>query len=252
MTNDKTPTAGIIIIGDEILSGRTLDTNSQTIARTLNALGIRLKRISTIPDDLDIICSEVRKFSATYTYVFTTGGIGPTHDDITAEAIAAAVNRPLIQDPEAYQRLLDYYGPDGLNEARLRMANAPEGAQLIENTVSAAPGFCIENIYVMAGVPQIMQAMLGHIAPKLKGGKKLHALTVSCSIPEGNLADDFQQILDIHPGPGLSIGSYPFGADGGRLGTEVVFRSEDSELVTKAAREIIKRYPELCKLVTDL
>ena len=243
MTNHKPPTAAILIIGDEILSGRTLDTNSQYIAKTLTNLGIYLKEIRTVADERAAIISHIRVLSELYTYVFTTGGIGPTHDDITSSCMAEAFGRKLARHPDAYAALVAYHGEEHMNAARSRMADVPEGVRLLENPISGAPGFQIENVYVMAGVPGIMKVMMDAVAPTLIGGKRLECTTVSCDIPEGDMAASFEAILAAHQT--VVIGSYPF-ARNGVFGTEVVFRSIDAESVKDASDMLLRAYPKVC------
>ena len=206
-------TAGVLVIGNEILSGRTKDVNLPFLGERLTALGIALMEARVIPDDEAVIVDSLRNFSERFTYVFTTGGIGPTHDDITPHCVAQAFARPLIENPEARAILEAHYEPGMLNAARLRMARTPEGASLIENPVSAAPGFRIGNTFVMAGVPRIMQAMFESITNQLTGGPPLLSFTVASDRPEGALAEGLGAIQTRHPN--LQIGSYPsfkFGA----------------------------------------
>ncbi|MCZ6482559.1 MAG: molybdopterin-binding protein [Alphaproteobacteria bacterium] len=200
-------TAALIVIGSEVLSGRTRDANLPYLGKRLNELGVRLKETRIIPDDEDAIVRTVNECRATYDYVFTTGGIGPTHDDITAGCIAKAFGVPLLRHPEAVARLKRHYRSGEFNEARMRMANVPEGGTLIDNPVSAAPGFRIENVFVFAGVPAIMQAMFEGIKHALIGGKPLRARTFRTTLAEGRLA---QGLGDIQARfPDVEIGSYP-------------------------------------------
>jgi molybdenum cofactor synthesis domain-containing protein len=171
----KPVTACLIIIGNEILSGRTVDANLPHVAKVLGQIGIRLAEARVVADDEAAIVDAVNACRARHTYVFTTGGIGPTHDDITAACIAKAFGRRLGRNPEDERRLLAFYPPERVNEARMSMADMPDGAELIDNPVSVAPGFRIENVFVLAGVPKIMQAMLDLVLPKLEGGVKIHA-----------------------------------------------------------------------------
>ena len=191
MAPSASVTAALIIIGNEVLSGRTHDKNLPYIAEKLNGVGVRLTEARVIPDIPDIIIRTVRELRANFTYVFTTGGIGPTHDDITADCVAEAMGVSIDIDPEALRRLEIHYENSGLeiNEARLRMARIPAGATLIDNPISAAPGFRISNVHVMAGVPKIMQAMLDGILPTLKGGRPMISITLRCSLPEGRIAE---------------------------------------------------------------
>ena len=190
MTDDKIVTACLVIIGNEILSGRTQDANLAYLAKGLNSVGIRLREVRVIPDVADTIVATVNELRAGFDYVFTTGGIGPTHDDITSETIARAFGVRWVLDPEAKRRLAaGYKDPSELNEARLRMAHVPEGAVLIDNPVSRAPGFQIGNVFVLAGVPRVMQAMFDGIKHRLKGGAPVLSRSVVCALPEGILAE---------------------------------------------------------------
>lgn len=227
-----TVTAALLIIGDEILSGRTQDSNLATLARALKRQGIALREARVVPDVADEIIAAVTALKGRYSYVFTTGGIGPTHDDITAAAVARAFGRPLLRDPEALSRLQRHYNPGDLNAARLKMADVPEGAALIDNPVSAAPGFRVDNVHVLAGVPKIMAAMLDGLLPTLAGGPPLLSCTVVCEgVGEGVLAEGLVRIEADHPG--VSVGSYPFFRLG-RLGTSLVARSHDADLLAAA------------------
>ena len=234
---ETAPTAAILIIGNEILSGRTQDTNTQWIADKLTHRGVRLLEVRVIPDNKDIIIKTVKALQGMVTYVFTTGGIGPTHDDITAESIAEASGKKLVQDPVARQMLLDHYGSEQeLTEARLKMAQIPEGAKLIKNPVSGAPGFIVENIYVMAGVPRIMQAMLDDVLSVMKAGPAIISNTVSCSLGESVIAKQLEQIQLRYSN--VEIGSYPH-YRAGTLGLNLVLRSVDVGDLDKATQEVI-------------
>jgi molybdenum cofactor synthesis domain-containing protein len=228
-------TAAVLIIGDEILSGRTQDTNTAYIARFLAAFGIDLKEARVVPDVQGEIVAALNALRARYTYVFTTGGIGPTHDDITADAIAAAFGVGIDYHPEALALLAARYKPGEFNEMRKRMARIPHGASLIHNGVSSAPGFEIGNVFVMAGVPMIMRAMLEDLAPRLKRGALVHSATVEAKIPEGRIAAALAQIQDAHPK--VSVGSYPFYREDG-FGAQFVVRSRDAAEVEAAAGDI--------------
>lgn len=234
---ETAPTAAVLIIGNEILSGRTQDTNLSFIATFLGGIGVRLREARVVPDVEAEIVAAVNALRARHTYVFTTGGIGPTHDDITAECVAKAFGVPLVQNPEARRRLEAHYQGTGmLNAARLRMANTPEGAVLIDNPVSSAPGFQIGNVFVMAGVPAIMQAMLGGLRNRLVGGPPVLARTVLCGVPEGTLADGLGAIQAKY-GAAVDIGSYPAFRQG-RISTSLVLRGTDAALLDKAAAEV--------------
>ncbi len=221
-------TAALLIIGNEILSGRTQDVNLQYVALGLGQVGVRLKEVRVVADEEDAIIAAARQLSAAYDYVFSTGGIGPTHDDITAESMAKAFAVPLLRHPDAVERLQKHIKPADLNEARLRMANIPEGADLIDNPVSSAPGFRIGNVHVMAGVPRIMQAMFDGIKPGLKGGARILSASVLIQAPEGLVAGGLRDIQA--NAPDTEIGSYPF-ARNGRFGTVIVTRGIDRDRV---------------------
>jgi molybdenum cofactor synthesis domain-containing protein len=240
------PTACIIIIGNEVLSGRTKDVNLSWLATNLNDIGVRVMECRVIPDIEEVIVSVINSARKHFTYVFTTGGIGPTHDDITSASVAKAFNKKLIRHPEAVELLTKHYPPDQLNEARLKMAETPEGATLIYNPVSAAPGYIIDNVYVMAGVPRIMQAMFDGIKHSLKGGAKMHSHTISAYVTEGVIAAELTQIQN--DCPQTEIGSYPF-VHQQRLGTSLVIRATDTDAIQFCAERIkfmlLKYTPDL-------
>ncbi len=229
-------TAAVLVIGDEVLSGRTADKNMGWLATELGQRGIQVHEMRVVRDDFDQIGEAVRALSATYTYVFTTGGIGPTHDDITAEAIARAFGVALERNPEAVARLEAHYPPGELTEARLRMANIPAGARLIDNPVSGAPGFILGNVHVMAGVPKIMNAMFLGLADHLAGGLVLQSLTVTCLIAESKIAALLGALQDANPT--IAIGSYPF-FDGEKGGARVVLRGPDLATLTTVADAVV-------------
>ncbi|HEY0835031.1 MAG TPA: molybdopterin-binding protein [Azospirillum sp.] len=230
------PTAAVLIIGNEILSGRTKDANLPHIAEKLGEIGIRLREARVVPDVPEEIVAALNALRARYTYVFTTGGIGPTHDDITSECVALAFGVALERNPEAVERLERHYaGRQQLNEARLRMANVPAGGILVDNPISAAPGYQIGNVFVLAGVPSIMQAMLDGVLPRLKGGPPIHARTVSCELAEGRLAADLGALQDRYPQ--LEIGSYPYFRRGD-FGVSLVLRGTDEAALDRAAEEL--------------
>ncbi len=235
MSVDNTPTAGLIVIGNEVLSGRTRDRNIQFLGARLNAMGIGLGEARIIPDREDVIVAAVNECRAKYDYVFTTGGIGPTHDDITAACIAKAFGRDLVRDGDAVRMLRLHYTADEINEARLGMADVPEGARLIENPVSRAPGFQVENVFVMAGVPMIVEAMFDSLAPRLKGGPPVSSRTVSGFTSEGGMAEDLGELQARHPE--VEIGSYPF-VRSGRLGVSLVARSTDESKLDAVAEDL--------------
>ncbi len=228
--------AALLIIGNEILSGRTQDVNVQYIAKGLNEVGVRLREVRVVADDEAAIIEAVNALRARYTYLFTTGGIGPTHDDITAECVAKAFGVPLLRDPRAVEQLLKQIRPENLNEARLRMANIPQGGELIDNPVSHAPGFHIGNVYVMAGVPRIMQSMFDGVKPTLQGGARVLAASVIIHAPEGSIATPLSAIQA--GAPDTEIGSYPFSRDG-RFGTVIVTRGTERARVLAVSAQVI-------------
>ena len=229
-------TAAVLVIGDEILSGRTQDTNSSHIARFLEALGIDLREVRAVCDDQDEIVAALNALRARYSLVFTTGGIGPTHDDITADAVAAAFGVGIGTHPDAYALLEARYPPGEFNDARKRMARIPHGAALVENSVSGAPGFHIGNVYVMAGVPMVMRAMLEAIAPQLPRGPAVTSITIEAAIPEGRMAGSLAQVAKAHRN--VSIGSYPFMREGPVYGAQLVVRGQDAAAVEAAAHAV--------------
>lgn len=221
-------TAGLIVIGDEILSGRTHDKNIAQIASWLQVQGIRLSEVRVVPDVIERIVEAVNALREGYDYLFTTGGIGPTHDDITVDAVAAALGVEVVIHPDARAILERYYAdkPGGLNEARLRMARVPEGAELIPNRMSGAPGIKLGNIHLMAGVPHITAGMLDALTGTLEGGLPLLAETIGCWTPESEVADILRQVETAHEN--CQIGSYPFFREG-RVGANFVVRSTSRE-----------------------
>ena len=221
-------TAALLVIGDEILSGRTQDKNVAQVATWLNEQGIRLAEARVVPDQQEQIVEALNALRKSHDYLFTTGGIGPTHDDITVDAVAAALGVPVIVHPEARRILEDYYRdrPGGLNEARLRMARVPAGAELIPNPTSGAPGVKIGNVYMLAGVPYIAASMLEALTGRLQGGSPVVSVTVGARAAESEVADLLRETEAAHPG--CAIGSYPFFKDG-RYGANFVIRSEDGE-----------------------
>ncbi|HJW42707.1 MAG TPA: molybdopterin-binding protein [Rhizomicrobium sp.] len=235
MSQTTPVTAAILVIGDEILSGRTQDTNTAYIARFLGALGIDLREARVVPDVREEIAAALNVLRARYTYVFTTGGIGPTHDDITFESVAAAFGIDVHYHPEAMAMMAARYKPGEFNAARKRMALVPVGAELVRNSVSTAPGVHIGNVFVMAGVPMIMRAMLDAIEPLLQRGAVVHTATVQTKVPEGRLAEGLEKIQKAHKD--VAIGSYPFYREDGS-GVQLVARGRDSAEVEVAARAI--------------
>jgi molybdenum cofactor synthesis domain-containing protein len=226
-------TAGLLVIGDEILSGRTKDKNIGFIAEYLTNIGIDLKQVRVVADDEADIIAALNELRARYTYVFTTGGIGPTHDDITADSVAKALGVGIDHHPEVVARFKErFQNPGELNEARLRMARIPDGAELIQSATILAPGFKIGNVIVMAGVPSIMQAMMDIITPKLKSGVRMLSESVRANAREGDIGGPLRAIAQAHPD--TLIGSYPFMDDDRRPNTNVVVRSRDPEKLNAA------------------
>jgi len=213
--------AAILIIGDEILSGRTQDTNTAFIAKWLNDRGVQLKEVRIIPDDLDTIISSVNLLRKKYNYLFTTGGIGPTHDDITALAISRAFKKKYEYNKEAYQILERYYKDSYFNEARKKMAKMPRGAGLIYNPSSSAPGFYLKNVFTLPGVPTILQSMMPFLEPLIVGGEKVYSVTVQAHLPESKIGKDLGKLQKKFKD--LSLGSYPF-FQSGKIGVALVIR----------------------------
>ncbi len=230
-------TAALVVIGDEILSGRTQDKNVGQLAAWLNDQGIRLAEVRIVPDHSAAIGVAVNALRAAHDYCFTTGGIGPTHDDITVDAIAAALDVAVVVHPAARAILVDYYEnrPGGLTEARLRMARVPEGAELIPNPTSGAPGVKIGNIYILAGVPDIAANMLEALTGKLEGGRPMVSVIVGARAPESDVADLLRETETEHPG--VAIGSYPFFKDA-TYGANFVVRSDDPELAARCGEAL--------------
>ena len=231
MAERPTVTAALIVIGNEVLSGRTQDANVQFLAAGLNGVGVRLMEARVIADVEDEIVEAINALRAKFDYVFTTGGIGPTHDDITSAAVAKALGREFGRNAEAEAVLRDHYRPEDVTEARLRMADMPEGAELIDNPVSRAPGFRVENVIVLPGVPRIMQAMFDGYKHNLVGGEKVQSVSITVSLPEGVMAAPLGQLQDDHAG--VEFGSYPF-VRHGRVGTCLVARSADKAALEAA------------------
>lgn len=239
MTEPRIWTAALIIIGDEILSGRTQDKNIAQIALWLNVQGIRLKEVRVVPDEQDAIVEAVNALRVRHNYLFTTGGIGPTHDDITVDAMAAALGLQVVVHPRAKATLEHYYASrGGMNEQRLRMARVPEGADLIENRQSGAPGIRVGNIFMMAGVPHIMAEMLDALTGELDGGRPLLSETVGCWVPESEIADILAETERAHEG--CQIGSYPFFREG-RVGANFVVRSTDPSVLNACITDLTGR-----------
>ena len=237
-TKNKTSVA-ILIIGNEILSGRTKDLNGNYLAVELLKLGINVRQIRIVPDEKKEIVGALNALKIKYTYVFTSGGIGPTHDDITADSVAEAFSVPLLLNEKAREMLASHYanGKDDLNEARLRMARIPAGATLIDNPISKAPGFRIGNVFVLAGVPRIFQAMADSILTNLDSGDPIISKTITISKPEGTIAEKLAEIASSFPE--VSIGSYPFNINGD-LGTNLVVMHEDAALIRIVVAQLSK------------
>lgn len=231
----ETVTACLIIIGNEILSGRTRDANLQFLGENLNALGIRMMEGRVIPDVEATIIANVNDARAKFDYVFTTGGIGPTHDDITSACIAKAFGRKLIRHPDAEKLLLAHYKPEDVTEARMKMADVPEDSILLENPVSRAPGFQVDNVFVLPGVPRIMQAMFDLFKHRLTGGAEMLSKSIASYTPEGKIAARLTALQDEHPA--LEIGSYPFSRDG-KHGSTIVIRGTDADDIANAAEKL--------------
>ncbi|MFQ5437378.1 MAG: competence/damage-inducible protein A [Paracoccaceae bacterium] len=240
------PTAAILVIGDEILSGRTKDANLSYLADKLTEAAIDLREARVVADDHEAIIAAVRDLSAHWDHVFTSGGIGPTHDDITADAIAEAFGATIDVRSDARALLAKYYRRHGIemNEARLRMARIPAGAALIDNPISVAPGFTIGNVHVMAGVPMIFQVMVVSVLATLRGGDPILSVTMRIRRPEGEIAKSLGDIAAAHDS--VTIGSYPFMRDG-RIGTNIVVRSSDKVDLNAAVSDLETAFPEARK-----
>ncbi|MEO7241019.1 MAG: molybdopterin-binding protein [Sphingomicrobium sp.] len=235
-------TAALVVIGDEILSGRTQDKNVAQVAGWLNEQGIRLAEVRVVPDDAAKIAAAVNALRDVHDYLFTTGGIGPTHDDITVDSIAAAFGVPVIVHPEARRILEEYYvDRGGVSEARLRMARVPQGAELLPNPTSGAPGVRMANVYILAGVPNIAASMLDALTGKLEGGRPMVSVTVGARAAESDVADLLRETEAAHDG--VAIGSYPFFKDG-RYGANFVVRSDDGERARACAAALADRLAE--------
>jgi molybdenum cofactor synthesis domain-containing protein len=240
MSKNSTVTACCIIIGNEVLSGRTKDANLGWLAERLTNMGIRMAEARVIPDVEEVIINAINEARKKYTYVFTTGGIGPTHDDITSLCVAKAFGVEIHRDPEAKALLESFIPPERLNEARLKMADVPVGSILVVNPVSKAPGFKMDNVYVMAGVPSIMRAMFDGFAQDLIGGKKMDSIPVASYLPEGAIAAPLSEIQDRYPN--VEIGSYPF-SRAGHFGCTLISRGtdiEELEIVAEKIRQMIR------------
>ena len=232
-------TAALLVIGDEILSGRTKDKNIGFVAEYLTTIGIDLKEVRVVPDEEAEIVAAVNALRMRYTYLFTTGGIGPTHDDITADCVAKALGLPLHYHPDAVEIMRERLAKTGgvMNEARMRMTRVPEGGELVLNKVSGAPGFRIGNVIVMAGIPSVMQAMIEYVTPQLKTGARMLSESVRADCKEGDIGTELGQIAKAFPD--VIIGSYPFVDANGGANTNVVMRSRDPARLA-AAREAVE------------
>jgi molybdenum cofactor synthesis domain-containing protein len=237
------PTAAMLVIGDEILSGRTRDSNMHHLAQQLTGHGIDLTEVRVVADTRDGIIAAVQALSAAYDHVFTSGGIGPTHDDITAEAVAAAFDTPISIRDDARALLQAHYDRSGqeLNEARLRMARIPDGADLIDNPVSTAPGFTLQNVHVMAGVPSVFEAMVASVLPTLTGGAPLLSQTIRIERGEGEIAGPLTTLAEANPE--VSIGSYPY-IRNGVYGSNIVVRGTDGPQIDAVITALVRLFPE--------
>jgi molybdenum cofactor synthesis domain-containing protein len=246
LAEEKIVTAALLVIGDEILSGRTADRNINYVAGHMTRVGIRLKEVRVVPDEEDAIVGAVNELRVRYTYLFTTGGIGPTHDDITADAVAKALGVGIGHDERAVALLHAFFAKRKLEPtpARLRMARIPHGASLIRNAISVAPGFRVENVIVLAGVPEVMQVMLDDITPQLDTGAVMQTTTIKLNRAEGEVADIFAAHQKTFPD--VTMGSYPSFSDG-RIRTQLVLRSTDSARLSAAtsALELMLRANKL-------
>jgi molybdenum cofactor synthesis domain-containing protein len=230
-------TACLLVIGDEVLSGRTRDANLPYLARWLGEIGIQLREARVVPDVPQVIADAVLTCRQAFDYLFTTGGIGPTHDDRTTVAVARAFGAQVTLSDEAVARLEAYYGPGQLNEARLKMAHVPTGARLIDNPITGAPGFQLENVLVLPGIPRLVQAMLEVLRPRLTGGQPLRSATLRALYRESDLAPDLTRL--VQEMPGIQVGSYPF-FQGERPGVSLVIRTADEALLARA-RDALRR-----------
>jgi molybdenum cofactor synthesis domain-containing protein len=238
-TGSGVVTAALLVIGDEILSGRTKDKNIGFVAEYLTDIGIDLREVRVVPDEEPEVVTAVNALRARYTYLFTTGGIGPTHDDITADCVAKAFGVPLHYHPQAVAIMRERIAKTGgvMNEARMRMTRVPEGGELVLNKISAAPGFRIGNVIVMAGIPSVMQAMMEYVTPQLKTGARMLSESVRADSREGDIGTELGEIAKAFPD--VIIGSYPFVDEGGGANTNVVMRARDPARLT-SVREAVE------------
>ena len=237
MSKNSKFNAAILIIGNEILSGRTQDTNTSTLATWLNSLGVKVEEVRVIPDVEEIIVRSVNLLRKNYSYVFTSGGIGPTHDDITSESISKAFKLPYEKHKEGYKILESYYKPGEFNDGRQKMIWMPKGAKLILNPTSGAPGFYVENVFVLPGVPSILKSMLGGLKNEIIGGKPILSKTISLRTFESHIADSLTNVQNKFYD--IEIGSYPF-FQAGQLGVSVVIRSDDKDKINKCSHDILE------------
>ena len=237
MSKNSKFNAAILIIGNEILSGRTQDTNTSTLATWLNSLGVKVEEVRVIPDVEEIIVRSVNLLRKNYSYVFTSGGIGPTHDDITSESISKAFKLPYEKHKEGYKILESYYKPGEFNDGRQKMIWMPRGANLILNPTSGAPGFYIENVFVLPGVPSILKSMLGGIKNKIVGGNPIISNTISLRTFESHIAESLTSVQNKYEN--VEIGSYPF-FQAGKLGVSIVIRSDDQNLINRCSSDVMK------------
>ena len=236
MNDNKRPTACLLIIGNEVLSGRTKDANLAYLGEQLTEIGVRMAEARVVPDEEDVIIAALNEVRAKFDYVFTTGGIGPTHDDITAGCVAKAFGKKLIRHPDAVALFEKKYKPGDLNEARLKMTEVAEGAVLVDNPVSQAPGFHIENVYVFAGIPRVMHAMFDGIKHELSGGAQVLSRTIASHAKEGDLAEGLGSLQGDFPD--VEIGSYPFFSREGQTGVRVVVRTPDEGELDSVAEKV--------------
>ena len=249
MAEIKKVTACLLIVGAEGLSGRTKDANLAFLGMELNEIGIRMSECRVVPDEEDVIVAAINEVRARYDYIFTTGGIGPTHDDITAACVAKAFGVELHRHPEAVEIFLEHYAPKDMNETRWKMAETPIGADLIHNPVSRPPGFKMENVYVMAGIPRVMQGMFGTFKDTLEGGDKLLSRTIPTHAKEGDMGKPLKELQKNHPD--VEIGSYPFFQANGGTGVRIALRHPDMARIDEVAEDVIALIHDLGEEVVD-
>jgi molybdenum cofactor synthesis domain-containing protein len=249
MAERKIVTACLLIIGDEVLSGRTKDANLQFLGQELNEIGIRMSEARIISDNEDVIVNTVNEVRAKYDYVFTSGGIGPTHDDITTACVAKAFGVDVHRHPGAVEIFHALYKPEDLNETRWKMAETPIGADLIQNPVSTPPGFKMENVYVMAGIPRVMQGMFGTFKDSLEGGEKLLSRSIPTYAKEGDMGKHLKELQKAHPD--VEIGSYPFFQKNGGTGVRIALRHPEMARINEVVEEVIALIHELGEEVVE-